>query len=438
MSRMSWKKDRDGELVDGLEKKCPCIISTMSNIIREIILPIYQNISNYVTTHPRLFAGLGTACLVGLPVYSLYQLFSEFDKMSNWKTMLYIFSIGLPLYILFYLFVGKSFEGNNYSSLLTGVFVGLFLIGVMYVSLSSIPASMSSTSSVSIVMNIVLSLSIIIGLAAVFLMFSRQIKSLTGTPGFIVSLLFYIPCLCIDLFRYLSNEFRSTPLLIYYLFLFEIVLILLYVYLPSLIKTIVNSNGTQLLENAVFLDSETEIGNALRVKKQPIDSSVPGRPVFSTNYALSMWVYLDSQSKSFQAYGKETTIFDYGNGKPKLTYVNHVDDPEQKDKVNIYFTNSTTQKPSLEITLPKQKWNQIVFNYSTQRADVFINGSLERTFEFDDNLPTYAVYDKFLTGSNRGLDGAICNVKYYPNVLSKFEITNSYNLLMNKNPPINI
>jgi hypothetical protein len=435
---MSWKKDRDGELIVGFEKKCPCIISTMSNIIHEIILPIYQNISNYITTHPRIFSNLGTACLVGVPAYALYQLFSEFDKMSNWKTLIYIFSIGLPLYILFYLSVGKSFEGNNYSSLLTGVFVGLFLIGVMYVSLSSIPASMSSTSSVSIVMNIVLSLSIIIGLAAVFLMFSRQIKSLTGTPGFIVSLLFYIPCLCIDLFRYLSNEFRSTPLLIYYLFLFEIVLVLLYVYLPSLIKTIVNSNGTQLLENAVFLDSETEIGNALQVKKQPIDTSVPTRPVFSTNYAISMWVYLDSQSKNFQAYGKETTIFDYGNGKPKLTYVNHVDDPEQKDKVNIYFTNTTTQKPSLEVTLPKQKWNQIVFNYSTQRADVFINGSLEKTFEFADNLPTYAVYDKFVTGSNHGLDGAICNVKYYPNVLSKFEITNSYNLLMNKNPPINI
>lgn len=432
---MSWKKDRDGELVACFEKKCPCIISTMSNIIHEILLPIYQNISNYITTHPRLFSGLGTACLAGIPAYALYQLFSEHDSMSNWKTALYIFSIGLPLYILFYLFVGKSFEGNNYSSLLTGVFVGLFLIGVMYVSLRSTPASMSSTSGVSIVMNIVLSLSIIIGLAAVFLMFSRQIKSLTGTPGFIVSLLFYIPCLCIDLFRFLSNEFRSTPLLIYYLFLFEIVLILLYVYLPSLIKTIVNSNGTQLLENAVFLDSETEIGNALQVKKQPMEGS---KPVFSTNYALSMWVYLDVQSKNFQAYGKETTIFDYGNGKPKLTYVNHVDDPEQKDKVNIYFTNSTTQKPSLEIALPKQKWNQIVFNYSTQRVDAFINGSLERTFEFTDNLPTYAVYDKFVTGANHGLDGAICNVKYYPNVLSKFEITNSYNLLMNKNPPIHI
>jgi len=432
---MSWKKDRDGELVACFEKKCPCIISTMSNIIHEILLPIYQNISNYITTHPRLFSGLGTACLAGIPAYALYQLFSEHDSMSNWKTALYIFSIGLPLYILFYLFVGKSFEGNNYSSLLTGVFVGLFLIGVMYVSLRSTPASMSSTSGVSIVMNIVLSLSIIIGLAAVFLMFSRQIKSLTGTPGFIVSLLFYIPCLCIDLFRFLSNEFRSTPLLIYYLFLFEIVLILLYVYLPSLIKTIVNSNGTQLLENAVFLDSETEIGNALQVKKKATEGS---KPVFSTNYALSMWLYLDSQSKNFQAYGKETTIFDYGNGKPKLTYVNHVDDPEQKDKVNIYFTNSTTQKPSLEITLPKQKWNQIVFNYSTQRVDVFINGSLERTFEFTDNLPTYAVYDKFVTGANHGLDGAICNVKYYPNVLSKFEITNSYNLLMNKNPPIHI
>jgi hypothetical protein len=39
-------------------------------------------------------------------------------------------------------------------------------------------------------------------------------------------------------------------------------------------------------------------------------------------------------------------------------------------------------------------------------------------------------------GEDNGLDGAICNVKYYKNPLTKYEITNSYNLLMYKNPPI--
>ena len=410
----------------------------MANLLQEIVLPIYQNIRTFIANHPQLVSNLGTACLVGIPIYAMYQLSLELNTLSNWKTLLYIFFIGIPIYVFIYQLLGKSFEGKTYSAQLTGLFVGLFLAGIVYLSLSSMTVSSSTTNSISLVINIILSLSLIVGLAITFLFFSRQIKSLTGTPGFLVSLLFYIPCLCIDLFRYLSSEFRSTPALIYYLFLFEIVLLLLYVYLPSLIKSIVNRKGTQLLENATFLDGETEIGNAVQIQKSSIDGSVSAKSVGSANYALSMWVYLDVQSKNFQAYGKETTIFDYGNGKPKLTYVNHADDPEQKDKVNIYFTNSTLGKPYFEVSLPKQKWNQIVFNYSTQRADVFINGSLEKTFEFTDNTPTYAIYDKFITGSSHGLDGAICNVKYYPNVLSKFEITNSYNLLMNKNPPINI
>jgi hypothetical protein len=40
-------------------------------------------------------------------------------------------------------------------------------------------------------------------------------------------------------------------------------------------------------------------------------------------------------------------------------------------------------------------------------------------------------------GEDGGLDGAVCNVTYYKNEQTKFQITNMYNLLMNKNPPIN-
>jgi len=381
-------------------------------------------------------SNLGTTVLTVVPIYAFYELNKESSSVSNWKTVLYIFSIGLPLYILFYLWIGKSFEGKNYSFLLTSIFFGLFLLGILYVSLNSIPLSFSSTSSISILMNIILWLSVFIGLAIVFLMFSRQIKSLTGTPGFIVSLLFYIPCLCIDLFRYLSKEFQSTPRIIYYLFLVEILLILLYFYLPAGIKTITNRDGKTLLEGAEFLNSEKEIGNAVEIQKK--DDIPSTKPVFSTNYAISMWIYLNNQSKSFHAYGKETTIFDYGNGKPKITYVNNINDPEQKDKLNIYFTNATDKKSYASLSITKQKWNQFVFNYSNQRVDLFVNGSLERTFEFTNNFPSYAIYDKIMIGSKNGLDGAICNVKYYPTMLSKFEITNSYNLLMNKNPPVNI
>jgi len=68
-------------------------------------------------------------------------------------------------------------------------------------------------------------------------------------------------------------------------------------------------------------------------------------------------------------------------------------------------------------------------------VDLFINGNLERTYTFNENIPIYLATDTITTGSNQGLDGAICNINYYLEPLTKSQITTTYNLLMSKNPP---
>ena len=90
---------------------------------------------------------------------------------------------------------------------------------------------------------------------------------------------------------------------------------------------------------------------------------------------------------------------------------------------------------SYEITLPSQKWNYFAFNFSTTTVDLFINGKLEKTFTYMGNRPTYAPTDAITVGSPQGLNGAICNIRYYTVPLSSSQIANSYNLLMYKNPP---
>jgi hypothetical protein len=50
-------------------------------------------------------------------------------------------------------------------------------------------------------------------------------------------------------------------------------------------------------------------------------------------------------------------------------------------------------------------------------------------------MPNYLAIDNIITGSDSGLDGAICNVNYYTAPITKTKISNTYNLLMAKNPP---
>jgi hypothetical protein len=146
-----------------------------------------------------------------------------------------------------------------------------------------------------------------------------------------------------------------------------------------------------------------------------------------------MWVYLNNQPPNNKSYSKETEIFNYGDGKPRITYLNDTMIDKGKDKYIFYLSNNTNYSYSL--TLPSQKWNNIVFNYYSDKVDLFINGNLERTYTFNKNIPMYLASDVVTIGSRDGLDGAICNVNYYLEPLTKSQITIAYNLLMTKNPP---
>jgi hypothetical protein len=184
---------------------------------------------------------------------------------------------------------------------------------------------------------ILLGLILIVGLAITFLMFVNTIKTMSGWSGFFMRLLFFIPCLFIDFIQFIKNEMKITANNIYILFILELLLILGYLYLPKLLKKIALANGIVILKDSMFLHKEFLLTNdkIIQLPKNTKDVNEPSK--YRQNFAISMWVYVDPQSKSFKSYSKECNIIDMDNRKPKITYIDNNSNSDEKDKLIIYF-----------------------------------------------------------------------------------------------------
>ena len=80
-----------------------------------------------------------------------------------------------------------------------------------------------------------------------------------------------------------------------------------------------------------------------------------------------------------------------------------------------------------------QKWNHIVVVYNGGTLDVFINNKLVST---ESGIIPLKQYDIVSYGSDNGIYGGICNVKYFNEKLTRSEINMLYNTSKNNNPPV--
>jgi hypothetical protein len=375
----------------------------------------------------------------------LYYASTDASVLTSRKYLYSMMTIIPLIAILAYVIPYRNSFGDNSLLLIFSIGLAITFIGALIYFYTK--ATSPTVIFLSYILNTILFLGVIAALAIFFYLFSNYLKSSTGIMGILVYFIFYIPCMFIDFAKFIIQEFKMTTNVVYILFILEIVLILLYIYVPQLLKYLIQSDNTLLLADSRFLDKERIISNndptkmtVAEKKKLGINNpSNENTVMFRREYCISMWVYLNSQPSNFTGYAKEVPIFCYGDsnhdtGKPRIAYFNKSN--QDSDKLIIYFTDSTEIPTRYEYTIPKQKWVNIVLNYVLNKADLFINGNLERTVIFDNNEPDYSARDKFYIGSNNGLDGAICNIKYYNKPQTKTQIVANYNLLMNKNPPL--
>jgi len=324
------------------------------------------------------------------------------------------------------------------------VFSVIFYIFYSWLN-SSYPDIMSAINSTLILL-------IVIGGVALFINFFKGSfapgKTSTGETdtsltvwNIIKRLFFAIPCLFISFAEYIYKEYKITPSPTFVLLGIQLILITLYIIMPNFQKIfndLILHDGQDLVTEQVSLDSSVTLDidtNSFQDKKDN-----EGRTNY--NYALSSWVYLmDSRGSNY-----EKTIIDYGkkpiiqfNDKTNTLFVKcHVLDDEDVNILEVNQQNvdgtSTIKKLTIKelyktSTIPLQRWNNFVFNFSGGTLDIFINGELVSSTQ--GVIPGDYKNEPIIIGDENGVNGLITDVTYYSHELSKTSISNIYKLNRN-------
>lgn len=253
-------------------------------------------------------------------------------------------------------------------------------------------------------------------------------KDKYNTPLF-EKLLFYFPCLLIELVDYIKAQNKITTSTVWILLAIELVFLGLYFLLPMVVNYYTSKGATVLLRDPVYLNDRHTLGNFENLHRKKKHSHKKDKFPFAYEYAISGWFYINPQPpNTSKAYNKYTSLFNYAN-KPIIEYSGI----DNKIRVRTDVGKNNMQTAYLSKDVDYQKWTNFVVNYDGANMDVFINGELVGSQQ---NVAPHMSYDKVEAGKFGGIHGGICNVMYHEKILTKKTIKDSYNLLKIYNPPL--
>jgi len=357
-----------------------------------------------------------------------FKVFEEYNMITN----IIFLTIGLIW--------GFSilFKYNNIDrEIKTAFFVNaknVLLITIGLAMFFSIIYILSSSYAVNNVISILINIFLIIG--AIYIVYrliknSSFIKRLRENKIFhlIYDIIFSVPNVIFNSFERLFVDIKDSPRSLLLFLLFELILIFLYFMYPIIIKKIYTHNAKILLNKPIYTDSKNTIGNYEKLYKNNNNLKKIGKEELNYNYGLSCWLFIDNVGEN---YNEKTNIFtsliNYGN-KPNIQYNASTHTLIIKMKIGIDEEKIIYETKDIQL----QKWNNFVINNNGGITDVFINSKLVASVN---NVVPYMKLDNIETGEEEGVPGAICNVLYYPEPISKIKIDWLYKYFKNKTPPI--
>jgi hypothetical protein len=258
----------------------------------------------------------------------------------------------------------------------------------------------------------------------------------------IINLIFYIPCLFSGTIDSISRSGVQTGGPSYFtrekssfMALFAaILLILLYIFGPFLYNKLNLQGGELLVNKPVNTNKEHLLGTY---------EDLNGSDTFDYQYAISAWIYINSNApNTSDAYNKYTSILNFG-GKPNVLYNGKTNSlmvtMEQKDLQKTTsnklteFDDNGNRIMYINHNVLLQKWNNIIINYSGGVLDIFLNGELVKS---DIGVVPYYTLDNLKVGEDNGINGGICNVVYFNKALTALNIYFLYNMIKNKKLPV--
>ena len=297
---------------------------------------------------------------------------------------------------------------------------------------------------------------IIIGVTTIALLYHFMNKpnlSQRGWTGLVTEILFYIPCKIQDVLIWFSGEVNNTPQRVFFLLIIEIAIIVwIFYYKQSLKWFSIGRQVFPIYNHSTYLKNEIPIASYTKISK------ITGTPrdTVPMKFGISFWLSLNTNTQSLD---EELPIFCYGGGEmdvpggcslgpygnqnvhPAITFIPTRIQPHETSEniwegaglkwsmghLKVYFSHCSdaTHENSMILDIPLQRWNLVTLNYTSQRADVFINGELVASHSFKE-MPIYNTGDSITVGGS-GLQGAIQDIQYSLLPFSRSYISTMYN-----------
>jgi hypothetical protein len=374
---------------------------------------------------------------VAIYLIVVFYYITKSPKILYEETVLYSLIMVLPLLIGAIYLITKTTEGASISGSVPDeitatqyVKYGFMILGfigfIYFFNTVSLPVYLVSGAFQLIIISM-----IIVGLAIVYKIGYNYFFKMQGWAGFIVNMIFYIPCMLLDLLTFIKNDLSQAPKAVYVLFIIEILLVLLYLYIPKIIKsvskTVSVSDGTLIFSEPKQINNKTNLTSYVDLQTKFVKNKPVSVDVVNNKFAFSMWVYIVPIQSSYYPYNGDATIFEFEKYHPRLIYNGST------GKFKVFFNQSKYD----EFEMPLQKWNHVVFNYTKSNVDVFVNGEILATYKNrDSNNEGLSIGDVISIGQDNGLSGGICNMVYFNRPLLGYEISTMYKINKNNDPPM--
>ena len=412
----------------------------------EIIDNISKNLSelfNNIFNSNNISLILIILFILFLGVLYIVNFINPFDIKNNKFTIIAILAfIFLELQIFFYYLNNKNSNFKNYKKIFSS---SLLIITIILCTIYIIFFASRHFFGKNLFSNIILiflqAFLVITVLSIIYLLSENKfvkdnaekldMKNMNNPNyRFIKNLIFFIPCLLIDVIENIGKFFGSTPKIGYILLLLTIILVIAILKLPNILNKLFKSNNL-LLKGPIYLNNRKEIGvfqeftrnnipkinnfnKNLRVNQYELDIELQrhneNNP-FSYNYELESEIYINPQpSNTSFAYNEFTNLLNYGN-KPKIEYLGKenkikISCQTDKNKSQVIYESKITNNSAFRL----QRWNHVKIKYDGANMDVFINSHLVGTQR---NIIPHMNHDKVIIGENNGIHGGIKNVYFY-------------------------
>lgn len=212
----------------------------------------------------------------------------------------------------------------------------------------------------------------------------------------------------------------------------------------KLLSLSINNTDLNSIYNNILSNNIISTNKSINEVINPVmNYNYNNKKLFNYNYCLSSWVFIDNYT------GNDNRNNENNNDKSILKFGNKLNllyNPIKKElfikikscikeKINDELNNDKCKTKIAFRTnnILYQRWNHILINYDSGTLDVFINNKLVSSTP---NISPIYLEDNLTIGDSKGVDGAICNIMYFSNVLNKNKINNLYKYFYASTPPI--